>query len=161
VSLGPAELERFVADLAGAPEHWQHAVRHAGDVRVYEPIWADDEVNAWVICWSEDQDTGFHDHDESAAAIAVISGQVREDRLRLGGPPRTRILTTGSIFTVPSVAIHRVLHDGEAPAVTLHAYSPPLVRTGVYRIGADGELERELLSSEVELRAAAIRATLT
>jgi quercetin dioxygenase-like cupin family protein len=102
VSLGPPELKRFVADLAGAPEHWQHAVRHAGDVRVYEPIWADDEVNAWVICWSEDQDTGFHDHDESAAAIAVISGQVREDRLRLGRPPRTRILTTGSIFTVPS-----------------------------------------------------------
>jgi len=153
VSLAPAELERFVAGLAAAPERWEQAVRHTSDVRVYERIWDDDEVNAWVICWSEDQDTGFHDHDDSSAAIAVISGQVREDRLRLGRSPRSRVLGPGSVFTVPAVAIHRVLHAGTAPAVTLHAYSPPLVRTGAYRIGADGELERELLSYEEELRA--------
>jgi quercetin dioxygenase-like cupin family protein len=153
VSLTPAQLERFVAELASAPERWRHAIRHASDVRVYERIWDDEDVNAWVICWSEDQDTGFHDHDESAAAIAVISGHVREDRLRLGRPPRSRVLGPGSIFSVPPVAIHRVLHAGAAPAVTLHAYSPPLVRTGAYRVGADGELERELLSREEELRA--------
>jgi quercetin dioxygenase-like cupin family protein len=153
MSLGPAQLERFVAELAAAPERWRHTVRHASDVRVYEQIWDDDEVNAWLICWSEDQDTGFHDHDESSAAIAVISGQVREDRLRLGQAPRSRVLGPGSVFTVPAVAIHRVLHAGTAPAVTLHAYSPPLARTGAYRIGPDGELERELLSFEEELRA--------
>ena len=155
MSLSSLELEHFVAELAGAPEHWQHAVRHASDIRVYEQIWTDDEVNAWLICWSEDQDTGFHDHDESAAAIAVISGQVREDRLRLDGPPRSRLLGPGAIFTVAAVAIHRVLHAGTAPAVTLHAYSPPLVRTGAYRIGPDGELEREPLAAEDELRATA------
>jgi quercetin dioxygenase-like cupin family protein len=153
VSLTPTELERFVAELAAAPERWQHAVRHASDVRVYEQIWDDAHVNAWLICWSQDQDTGFHDHDESLAAIGVISGQVREDRLRLGRPPRSRVLGPGSIFTVPAVAIHRVLHAGRAPAVTLHAYSPPLVRTGAYRIGPDGELERQLVSYEEELRA--------
>jgi hypothetical protein len=51
------------------------------------------------------------------------------------------------------VSIHRVLDAGDAPAVTIHAYSPPLVRTGDYRIGADGELERELQSGQEELRA--------
>jgi mannose-6-phosphate isomerase-like protein (cupin superfamily) len=106
-----------------------------------------------VICWSDDQDTGFHDHDESGAAIAVISGSVREDRLRLGGEPRSRELGAGATFTVPPVAIHRVLHAGGRPAVTIHAYSPPLTRTGAYRIGADGELERESLPFEQELRA--------
>jgi quercetin dioxygenase-like cupin family protein len=153
VSLTAAALERFVARLAAEPELWRHAVRHANDVRVYEQIWDDEDVNAWVICWSEDQDTGFHDHDDSSAAIAVISGEVREDRLRLGGAPRSQTFGPGSIFTVPAVAIHRVLHAGDAPAVTLHAYSPPLVRTGAYRIGPDGALERELLSGEEELRA--------
>jgi quercetin dioxygenase-like cupin family protein len=154
VSLTAAALERFLARLAVEPELWRHAVRHANDVRVYEQIWDDEDVNAWVICWSEDQDTGFHDHDDSSAAIAVISGEVREDRLRLGGAPRSQTFGPGSIFTVPAVAIHRVLHAGDAPAVTLHAYSPPLVRTGAYRIGPDGALERELLSGEEELRAA-------
>jgi mannose-6-phosphate isomerase-like protein (cupin superfamily) len=155
MSLTTAALEGFVARLAAIPELWQHAVRHASDVRVYEQIWNDEDVNAWVICWSEDQDTGFHDHDDSSAAIAVIDGQVREDRLRLGDTPRSQTFGPGQVFTVPAVAIHRVLHAGHGPAVTIHAYSPPLDRTGAYRIGPDGELERELLGGEEELRATA------
>ena len=152
MSLSPVELERFVADLAATPERWAHLVRHSDDLRVYEQIWDDELVNAWLICWSEDQDTGYHDHDESTAAIAVISGQVREDRLRLGSPPASQVVRAGSLFTVPAVAIHRVLHSGTEPAVTIHAYSPPLVRSGAYRTGPHGELEREVVPIEEELR---------
>jgi predicted metal-dependent enzyme (double-stranded beta helix superfamily) len=147
------ELERFVARLAATPELWRHHVRHEHDIRVYQQIWEDEQVNAWVICWSEDQDTGFHDHDESGAGIAVISGRVREERLRLGAEPDAREIGPGEVHTVPPVAIHRVLHAGDQPAVTIHAYSPPLTRTGAYRVGPDGELERESLSFEAELRA--------
>jgi quercetin dioxygenase-like cupin family protein len=153
VSLTPQQLQRFVVELADAPERWQHLVRHASDARVYEQIWDAPDINAWVICWSEDQDTGFHDHDVSSAAIAVISGEVREERLRLGATPQARTFRAGSTFVVPPVAIHRVLHSGAVPAVTIHAYSPPLVRTGAYRTGTDGELEREVLSIGDELRA--------
>jgi mannose-6-phosphate isomerase-like protein (cupin superfamily) len=153
VSLSPLELDRFVHALVAQRELWEHHVRHADDVRVYEQIWDDEHVNAWVICWSEDQDTGFHDHDLSGASIAVISGSVREDRLRLGSGPLSRVIEAGSSFTVPPVAIHRVMHTGPAPAVTIHAYSPPLTRTGVYRVGETGELQRESLTLEAELRA--------
>jgi len=153
MSLTMAQLERFATDLAAEPERWRHVVRAAGDARVYKQIWDDDDVNAWVICWSEDQDTGFHDHDESAAAIVVIEGCVREDRLTVSGPPRSRVATAGARITVAPVAIHRVLHAGSGPAVTIHAYSPPLTRTGAYRVGSDGELERESLPCETELRA--------
>ncbi|TMM05778.1 MAG: cysteine dioxygenase [Actinobacteria bacterium] len=153
MSLTTDELERFAATLAGTPERWERLVRHAGEERVYEQIWDDPEVNAWVICWSEDQDTGYHDHDESAAAVAVVSGRVREDRLAFGAPPRSQEMGAGETFIVPAVAIHRVLHAGMAPAVTVHAYSPPLRRTGVYRIAPDGELQRESVPSETELGA--------
>ena len=152
MSLSIAELKALAADLAAAPQRWQHLVRHTDDVRVYEQIWDDEDVNAWVICWSEDQDTGFHDHDKSAAAIAVVSGWVREDRLTLGGAPISREIGPGTAFTLPPVAIHRVLHTGDRPAVTIHAYSPPLRRTGAYRVAEDGALERESLDFEVELR---------
>ena len=54
--------------------------------------------------------------------------------------------------TLPPVAIHRVLHSGQEPAVTIHAYSPPLRRSGVYRVADDGSLERSSQSSEVELQ---------
>jgi len=153
VSLTPEALERFAAELAAEPERWQHHVHHVQDQRVYEQIWSDDEANAWVICWSNDNDTGFHDHDESAAGIAVVSGRVREERLAIGAPPRGREFVAGSIFTVPPVAIHRILHAGDGPAVTIHVYSPPLSRTGAYRIGIEGELEREALPYAAELRA--------
>ena len=152
MSLTTEELEQFVAGLAAEPSLWRHLVRHASDARVYEQIWDDDQVNAWVICWSEDQDTGFHDHDDSGAAIAVVSGSVREDRFRVGAPPRSRRLGAGETFAVPADAIHRVLHTGDCPAVTIHAYSPPLSRTGVYRTAADGALRRESVSFEEELR---------
>jgi mannose-6-phosphate isomerase-like protein (cupin superfamily) len=148
------QLEQFVRRLVASPELWRDHVRHSNDVRVYEQIWDEDDINAWVICWSEEQDTGFHDHDRSSAAIAVISGHVREDRLTLGGSgPISRELGAGEVFTVPPVAIHRVLHAGDAPAVTIHAYSPPLTRAGTYRLGPNGELERESQSFELELAA--------
>jgi quercetin dioxygenase-like cupin family protein len=153
VSLSEPQLEEFVTRLARTPELWRHHVRHEDSLRVYEQIWADEDVNAWVICWSEDQDTGFHDHDESAAGIVVISGSVREERLRLGATPSERVAAAGEAFTMPPVAIHRVLHHGDGPAITIHAYSPPLARTGAYRVGPGGELEREPLSFEDELRA--------
>jgi len=148
-----AELRRFAADLAARPERWAHLVRHADDARVYEQIWSDEDVNAWIICWSEDQDTGFHDHDESGAGIVVISGRVREERLALGSAPRAREFGAGECFDVPPVAIHRVLHAGDGPAVTIHAYSPPLRRTGAYQTGSAGELERVSQPYDVELRA--------
>jgi mannose-6-phosphate isomerase-like protein (cupin superfamily) len=153
MSLTLPELEGFLTALVASPERWAHLVRHENDARVFEQIWDDEDVNAWVICWSEDQDTGFHDHDDSGAAIAVISGQVQENRLRLVGEHPSRVFGPGSMFTVPAAAIHRVLHAGDAPAVTIHAYSPPLARTGAYRVGPDGELEREVLPYAEELRA--------
>jgi quercetin dioxygenase-like cupin family protein len=153
VSLSIDALERFVETLVADPGRWEHLVRHDADARVYEPIWQDQDTNAWLICWSEDQDTGFHDHDASAAAIHVLEGRVREDRLRLWAPPETRVSVAGETFTVPPSAIHRVLHAGAGPAVTIHAYSPPLTRVGAYRVRGNGELERLAQSWDHELRA--------
>jgi len=147
------DLERFLTGLAETPALWRHLVRHDGNARVFEQIWDGDDVNAWLICWSEDQDTGFHDHDDSAAAILVVDGHVREERLRLDAAPDARVLGPGTTFTVPAAAIHRVLHAGSVPAVTIHTYSPPLRRTGTYSIGPRGALERAPQSYERELRA--------
>jgi quercetin dioxygenase-like cupin family protein len=153
MSLSTEELERFVERLVADRDCWAHLVRHDSGARVYELIWQDEDVNAWLICWSEDQDTGFHDHDESAAAIHVIDGCVREDRLRLRAALQTRVSGPGSTFVVPVSAIHRVRHTGTAPAITIHAYSPPLARVGAYRVRGDGELERLAQSWEDELGA--------
>jgi predicted metal-dependent enzyme (double-stranded beta helix superfamily) len=158
MSLTPEQLEQFVARLAAEPQRWQHLVRHERDVRVYEQIFGDAQLNAWLICWSDAQDTGFHDHDESAGAIAVLRGRVRDERLAIGSDrsqigQQAREFAAPQRFNIPPNAIHRVVHAGDEPAITLHAYSPPLIRMGAYRVGAHGELEREALTCEQELRA--------
>ena len=156
MSLTPDQLERFVADLAAKPDRWRHLIRHTDDARVHERIWSDEHVNAWLICWSQDNDTGYHDHDVSAAAIVVISGKVREDLLRLSAPASTRVVSAGELFTVPPEAIHRVLHAGRTPSVTIHAYSPPLARMGAYRTGPDGTLQRVAVPTDHSLREPAL-----
>ena len=38
----------------------------------------DEEIEVYVVCWTAGHDTGFHDHDESAAAITVLARMVAE-----------------------------------------------------------------------------------
>lgn len=148
------ELVGFAAALAGAPERWRGLLAPDRCARVYETIWSDEYVNAWVICWPDDADTGFHDHDVSAAGIVVVEGSVLEERLALAGPPVARRFTAGDSFHISASAIHRVRHGGGSPALTIHAYSPPLRHQGVYRSGPDGVLERDATPYTEELRAA-------
>ncbi len=100
--LNGEQLERFAAALAADPARWRHLVRHRSDARVYEQVFSDERVNAWLICWSDGHDTGFHDHDDSAGGIAVVAGRVREERLAVGSPPVTRELSAGECFNVPA-----------------------------------------------------------
>ncbi len=148
---GP-ELQSFVSELADRPELWIDLVKHDTTQRVYEELLSDDHVTAWLICWMDEHDTGFHDHDVSCGAVAVVSGAVREQRLAVGGPPRERVVASGRSFHFSAADIHRVCHDGRDPAVTLHVYSPPLLRMGAYVIGDDGVLARHPMSYEEELR---------
>jgi quercetin dioxygenase-like cupin family protein len=136
------ELRELVEGLGAHPELWASDVRHAADERVCVSLARTDEVEVWLICWLEGHDTGFHDHDDAAAAITVVAGAVRDERLSLGGAPLATTHGPGETFTVDPGGIHRVRHDGDAPAVTIHAYSPPLDRVGTYVTAADGRLLR-------------------
>lgn len=149
------ELRAVAAEVAARPELWSDHVHHDPAQRTYAQLMRDAHLDVWLICWSEDHDTGFHDHDLSAGAVAVIAGSVREERLALARPTRAPIARTvraGSSFAFGAADIHRVLHAGEGPAVTIHAYSPPLVRMGAYVVEEDGALQRHAISFEEELR---------
>ena len=85
--LGAAELERFAAALASSTQRRRQHLRASAGSRSYELVWSDPHVNAWVISWAGDADTGFHDHDASSSGIVVLAGAVIEERLTLAGPP--------------------------------------------------------------------------
>jgi predicted metal-dependent enzyme (double-stranded beta helix superfamily) len=153
--LSDEQLLVVANEIAARPALWSHHIEHDSAHRTYTQLLRDEHLDVWLLCWSHDHDTGFHDHDLSAGAVAVVSGSVREERLVLGRPPDAplaSIARAGSSFAFGASDIHRVLHAGTEPAVTIHAYSPPLVRMGSYAIEPNGQLRRHAVSYEEELR---------
>ena len=70
----------------------------------------------------------------------------------LGAPPASRVVAAGGAFSFEASDIHRVSHAGAEPAVTLHAYSPPLWRMGTYEVQPGGRLLRHSVCYAEELR---------
>jgi hypothetical protein len=146
------ELRELVARIAADPERWRPLVRHDSEERHFEQLWRDDHVDLWVISWASGNDTGFHDHDVSRGAVAVVEGELIEERLVLGGAPRRLRHRAGETFDFDAAHVHRMRQDSATPAVSIHAYSPPLWRMGSYTVGADGTLRRQSISYAEELR---------
>ena len=150
--LDRVELRELVTRLASETERWRHLVRHDTGQRHFEQLWRDDHVDVWVITWASGNDTGFHDHDVSHGAVAVVQGELIEERLVVGGPPRQLRRRLGEIFDFDASHVHRMRHDTAELGVSVHAYSPPLWRMGAYEVDADGTLRRRSISSAEELR---------
>lgn len=132
---------------------WRPYVAHDPHRRIFRKLADTDAATVWLICWMPGQDTGLHDHDGSSGAVEVLAGAVREERLCPDGSIASRVVRAGGRFHFGPDAIHGVRHAGDEPAVTLHAYSPPLRGMGAYVVDPDGVLRRERLPEEVELRA--------
>ena len=150
--LGRAELRELVGAIAADPAAWRHHVRLDAERRHFEQLWRDGHADIWVISWMHGHDTGFHDHDVSSGAVAVVAGEIVEERLVLSGGVLERRHATGDVFDFDASHVHRMRKDDDRPCVTIHAYSPPLWRMGAYAVGADGSLQRTSISYAEELR---------
>ena len=142
----------LASGLAARPELWRPHVRADPARRSFHALVREPHATVWLICWMPGHDTGFHDHDGAAGAVAVVQGKVCEERLRLGGAPRRSVHGTGAVFGFGPHDIHRVAHVAGEPAVTIHAYSPRLRRMGAYDVAPDGTLMRRAQEEDVELR---------
>jgi predicted metal-dependent enzyme (double-stranded beta helix superfamily) len=148
-------LRRLVSSIAADRAAWGRLVNLDTEHRHYAQLWRDDHLDVWVISWMNGHDTGFHDHDLSSGAVAVVEGELVEERLTIGGPPRRRSYRTGTSFHFDASHVHRMHQAGDGPAISIHAYSPPLWRMGAYAIEPDGALRRTSISYAEELRPAA------
>lgn len=150
-NLDPVELEQLVNRLAGQPERWREHVSFADGARHFASLYRDDYLDLWLICWTPEGDTGWHDHDLSSGAVRVIEGGLVEANPRIGGAAAVRPIRAGQSFAFGPEHIHRL--SGEQPrSVSLHAYSPPLWRMGQYSIDDEGVMRRRSVSYADELR---------
>ena len=140
--LDRAELRGLVAEIAAAPDAWGDLVRIDADRRGFEQLWRDGHVDIWVISWMSGHDTGFHDHDVSSGAVAVVEGEIVEERLVLGGGTVARRHAAGAVFDFDASHVHRMHQDAGRATVSIHAYSPPLMVVGQYSQDPSGRLVR-------------------
>ena len=144
------ELHGLVCRLAeeGA---WRALVHEDPENRRFEQLLRDEDVDVWVLSWMQFHDTGCHDHDASCGAVAVVEGEVVEERLTIGGTPDAPDPPPGRDLLVRPVARAPDAQRDAAAGVSIHAYSPPLTRLGAYVIEADGTLRRLTQTGDSEL----------
>jgi hypothetical protein len=145
------ELETLVDQLARDTHLWRELVDYSDSERVFVSLYRDDHVDVWLLCWTPENDTGWHDHDISSGAVRVVHGALTESNPRIGGAPAARVVGTGEAFSFGPDHIHR-LTGAQARSVSIHAYSPPLWRLGQYAIDDDGVMRRRSISYAEELR---------
>ena len=149
--LDQAELRALASSVALDPDRWRHHLAFDDDHRVYVSLYRDAHVDVWLLCWTPENDTGFHDHDISSGAVAVVSGTLREHNLAIDDEAIETLVEGGQVFSFGPDHIHR-LTGAVHGSVSVHAYSPPLWRMGQYTVGPDGRLRRISVSYADELR---------
>lgn len=145
------ELLELAASVAARPELWRKHVAFDDDDRHYVNIHRDEHIDVWVLCWTPQNDTGWHDHDVSSGAVAVVQGRLVEHNLGVGRPEVTTEVAAGQTYSFGPDHIHR-LTGLDAGSVSIHAYSPPLQTMGQYVVDEYGVLHRTSVSYAEELR---------
>ncbi|MGH1565153.1 cysteine dioxygenase [Mumia sp. DW29H23] len=133
--------------------------RFAAEVRagVYEPtfdwnerwhvrIHADDDVDVWLISWTKEQGTELHDHGGSSGVFTVVEGELTEyvwAGARRGSAGRLvdQVRTDRETVSFGPRYVHDVRNHDDRPAVSVHAYSPPISLMNYYD-ATDGTLVR-------------------
>jgi hypothetical protein len=151
-ALDRRELLDLVNDLAADPSRWADQVDFPEDGdRHYASLYRDSYVDIWLLCWRPEDDTGWHDHDISSGAVAVVDGTLKEYNPRIGGSHVEVAVEEGVSFAFGPEHIHRLVGAADQ-SVSIHAYSPPLWRLGQYSIDDGGVMRRVSVSYADELR---------
>ena len=142
--LSPRQLGLLTGAVAAKRRLWQDLVVASAAQRWYMPLHRSETCDVWLLAWQPGQDTDWHDHGGSSGSFCVADGVLLE-QLRTGGGHRVRtrrLSASERIFFGPA-HVHNVSHSGSAQAVSVHAYSPPLVTMTYYELTPGGLVANE------------------
>jgi rhodanese-related sulfurtransferase/mannose-6-phosphate isomerase-like protein (cupin superfamily) len=141
LSRTPEELANIVL-LFASSEGWMDKVRLRAEGRWYERLYHGPDYDIWVISWLPGQSTGFHDHGASSGAFVVATGILEEH----SADERTRVIHPGKPRAFDPDYTHDVRNVSLAPAISIHAYSPPLTEMNEYELDGSRLVPRERAS---------------
>ena len=141
----PEELAHTVS-LFASSDGWMDKVRLRTKGRWYERLYHGPDYDIWVISWLPGQSTGFHDHGASSGAFVVATGILEEHR----PAERSRLIHPGELRAFGPDYTHDVRNVTLAPAISIHAYSPPLSEMNEYQLDGSQLVPREGASGNAE-----------
>lgn len=151
--LTTSQLAELVTQIANRPELWKPLVVVDPERRRYRLLYEDNRIDVWVLSWMPGQGTGFHDHDLSGVSLVCAQGMVVEKQMLLPHGATRIEMEPGQVAREGGAGyIHSVAFGaGDPVAVTIHAYSPCLIRVGQYKVDEHGVLHRRIEHGRQEL----------
>ena len=150
--LRSTQLAALVREVAADSASWRPLVQFGTTERWWTRLRSDDDVEVWLLTWLTGTGTDLHDHGGSAAAFTVVEGVLNEVRAYRRGDARTiSTVRPGGIREVAPDVIHDVSNPSVLPAISIHAYSPPLQSMTFYDVVPSGlRVRRTALTNEPE-----------
>lgn len=155
-ALSVTELCALVKAVAADEASWLARLElPTGRDRWWERLSGDDRVDVWLLSWLPGHSTDLHDHGASSAAFTVVRGRIVELRQAADGRLHAMRRDLGSVTGLAPGSIHDVHGSGREPAVSIHAYSPPLREMNYYGVDDAGglRLARTVHTREPEMEA--------
>jgi len=97
--------------------------------------------HVWVMCWKAGQRSPIHDHGASICAVRVLRGTATVTHFAWSASgdvlaTHSEEVAVGGIMGTQDGDLHQVsnLQGGGKELITLHVYTPPLLRMGTYSI---------------------------
>jgi len=139
--LSQARLRQVVTDLAVCDRQWRDLVLYTEHPRWYRRLAGADDYEVWLLSWLPGQGTGFHDHGGSSGAFTVAQGALQEWTAPGGRPnPVAATMAQGAVRSFGPWYVHHVINASAQPAVSVHAYSPPLESMRRFEFSPDGQV---------------------
>jgi predicted metal-dependent enzyme (double-stranded beta helix superfamily) len=136
--ISPATLGRLVREVAAAGQ-WRDIAMFCTDERWFHRLELTANYEIWLLTWLPGQHTGFHDHGEAAGAFTVAQGSMLETLAKPGSRQvRPRPAAEGTVRMFGPEHLHSVANVTGVPAVSVHAYSPPLTAMRRYAMTDTG-----------------------
>lgn len=145
VLIPPSELASIVSKFATS-DGWMDRVQLRTEQRWYERLYQGPDYDIWVISWLPGQSTGFHDHGNSAGAFVLATGILEEHRP--GAQPIA--IYPGQTRAFGLEYAHDVRNVSLAPAISIHAYSPPLTDMNEFELEGNQLVPRGKASERAE-----------
>lgn len=142
--LSPRQLGVVTSAMATSRRLWEDLVVEDAEQRWYMPLHLSPTCDVWLLAWLPSQDTDWHDHGGSSGSLCVADGALVEHLRTEGGHQvRSRRLHVLEPASFGPAHVHNVGHFGDTPAVSIHAYSPPLVAMTYYELTPPGLVASE------------------